>query len=141
EEFEMYGHFLPLIPFAALGHNRRYGWGLTMSYIDDMDLYREKVEGDSYYYEGRALPLDIRSEKIVVRGGEDYDLLIRSTRNGPLLNEVLGENLSLKWAFLLEHNRPVEAFYGMNHAKDYVDFQKAIAMGSSPGLNILYADS
>lgn len=141
EEFEMYGHFLPLIPFAALGHNRNYGWGLTMSYIDDMDLYREKVEGDSYYYEGRAMPLEIKSEKIIVRGGEDYDLSIKSTRNGPLLNEVLGENLSLKWAFLLEHNRPVEAFYGMNHAKDYMDFKKAIAMGSSPGLNILYADS
>lgn len=140
EEFEIYGHFLPLIPFAALGHNRQYGWGLTMSYIDDMDLYQEKIEGESYFYDGKAYELETRKEKIIVRAGEDYELTIRSTRNGPLLNEILGENLSLKWAFLLDHNRPVEAFFGMNHAKNHVEFKQAVAKGTSPGLNILYAD-
>lgn len=140
KEHEMYGHFLPLIPFAALGHNRDYGWALTMSYIDDMDIFREVVEGDHYKYDDKMLALEISNETIRVRGSEDYKLVIRKTRNGPLLNEILGENLSLKWAFLLDKNRPVEAFYGMNYAKNHEQFRNAIAKGSSPGLNILYAD-
>ncbi len=43
-EFEIYGHYLPLVPFPILGHNRHHAWGFTMSLADDMDLYREKLD-------------------------------------------------------------------------------------------------
>lgn len=139
--YEMYGHFLPLLPFPALGHNHHYGWGLTMSYVDDMDLYKEEIKDNRYLYDGKWFDLKSREELIRVRAGKDVVLSIKETRNGPLLNEVLGQNLSLKWLFLNDVNRPVEAFYRMNHAKSMEEFQKATDFGASPGLNVLYGDS
>lgn len=41
--FELYGHHQALNPFASLGHNRAFGWSLTMFQNDDLDLVAEKV--------------------------------------------------------------------------------------------------
>src|SRR6185369_3437652 len=54
---EVYGHFLSFIPFPILGHTRNVAWAITMSEIDDMDFYREKP----------SIPLEQRTEKIVVK--------------------------------------------------------------------------
>ncbi|MGE1161570.1 penicillin acylase family protein, partial [Pantoea agglomerans] len=40
--FELYGYFQALNPFALLGHNRDFGWSLTMFQNDDVDLIAER---------------------------------------------------------------------------------------------------
>ena len=44
----------------------------------------ERVDGDSYEYDGQRLPLTTRTERIEVRDGEDVEITVRSTgRAGP----------------------------------------------------------
>lgn len=87
--------------------------GLTSVYMDDADLYEEKIQDDTYEYKGQFLPLKIRNEIIKVRGGVDRTIQVKSTHHGPLINrnmEALREivpnlselfptgDYSLKWA-------------------------------------------
>jgi penicillin amidase len=45
--FNLYGYFQALNPFALLGHNRDFGWSLTMFQNDDVDLIAEKTNPDN----------------------------------------------------------------------------------------------
>ena len=143
EGWSMYGHFLPLIPFPAMGFNQHIGWGLTISYIDDMDFVREKVEEgiNKVWHKDKLVPMDVRDEVIKVKGGEDIEITVYKTPNGPILDPILDEKgISLKWAFYLKSNRAMEGLYKANHARNMDDFKRGIYMGTAPGLNVIYTD-
>jgi len=146
--YSMYGHFLPLIAFPVLGHNRDYGWALTMSKVDEINLYEEKVdyEKELVMYKGQWVPMGQHQEVIKIRGGEEVVLPIRTTPHGPLIGKKflgfeLESDLSLRWIYHDEDNFFMDGLYGMGHAKDMKDFYHYISMGTAPGLNISYADS
>ena len=139
--YEMYGHFLPLIPYPAMGHNHQYGWGLTMSYVDDLDLFQEKVENEKYLHGEVLKDLRVYRENIKIKGDDDYIYNLRWTR-GPIVDEVLGtKNVAMKWAFFHPDNKPLMTFYRIGRGiKSIEDFRSAVSIGKSPGLNIMYAD-
>ena len=128
---EFYGHFLPLIPFPAMGHSHHHGWGLTMSYNDDMDLSYE-VEED----------FEIKKENIKVRNEVNYELTLKLSKNGPLINHLIDrkDNISMNWGVYLQENRPIKAFYELSQSQTMSDIKRAVSMAKSPGMNILYAD-
>lgn len=130
--FELYGHFVPVIPFALIGHNQEKAWALTMSNADDLDLVLQK---------------DIESfttinEEIKVKGSSTVAFPVHVTEWGPVLNQVLkaDRNFILHWAFFSDDNFVVESFYDLNHVSKLEDFHKALAKGNAPGLNISWAD-
>jgi penicillin amidase len=145
-DYESYGHFLSILPFPVLSHNTKFGWGLTMSLVDDMDLFLEKINFSNYTYKFKNQDLELirRHETIKVKNSKDVNLTIFSTHHGPLLDEFFSENekkhLSLSWAFLSPENDPLNALYRMGIAKDINEFKFAVSLGVAPGLNILYAD-
>lgn len=145
--YETYGHFLSLIPFPVLSHNRDRAWGLTMTLTDDMDIYKENIDlkEKTYVYKGAKLSLMERVETIKVKGGPDYQMNIFSTHHGPVLDYALSDtsadkSLALQWAFYNEANDPLTSLFKMGRAKDMMEFKAAVATGKAPGLNILYAD-
>jgi penicillin amidase len=141
-EFETYGHFLPLIPFPILSHNKNKAWGLTMTLTDDMDLYKEELIGmDKYKFKGQLLPLKKSHEIIKVKGNKDYEFELSETHHGPILSQVLKEpDLAIKWAFHDSNNDPISTLFQMTEANSMAEFKAAVATGVAPGLNILYAD-
>ena len=145
-EYENYGHFLALIPFPILAHNKERGWGFTMSLVDDMDLYREKLNPKfkSYQFGDKQLSYHERLEVIKVKGEKNSEIVILTTQHGPILDEVFSnpdeKSLALKWSFHQINNDPFYALYKMGHAKNMEDFKEGVALGISPGLNVLYAD-
>nr|BDT28703.1 penicillin acylase family protein [Bacteriovorax sp. HI3] len=146
-EYESYGHFLSLIPFPILSHNRDRGWGLTMSLTDDMDIYQEQInEKDlTYRFKGKDLPLEKREEIIKVKNAPDFKMTVLKTHHGPILDYALSEttkekSLSLQWPFYSEKNDPFTTVFRMGRAKNMQEFKDAVATGMAPGLNILYAD-
>ncbi|CBW26884.1 putative secreted penicillin acylase [Halobacteriovorax marinus SJ] len=142
--YEIYGHFLPNIPFAVMGHDFKKAWGITISYLDDMDFYKEKfsASGNETIFDGRELPIERRLEVIKVRGGDDFQLPVRVTRNGPLLDEIIEDKgIALKWTYYLPDNHPIQGFYQMGRAQSFEDFQRGVSVVGSPGLNIIYADA
>jgi penicillin amidase len=145
--YETYGHFLSLIPFPILAHNREHAWGLTMTLTDDMDIYRENIDEKTktYLYKGEKKPLLARTEVIKVKKSPDYKMDVFSTHHGPILDGALSDStteksLSLQWAFYNEKNDPFTSIFKMGRAKNMAEFKAAVATGIAPGLNILYAD-
>lgn len=145
--YESYGHFLPLIPFPVLSHNKKRAWGITMSLVDDMDLYREFInyKKESYRFKNKEVPLSKRNEVLKIKNELDQNLVVFSTHHGPVLNwELLStqkkESLALAWPYFDLDNDPLKSLYEMGRARSMKEFKAAVATGKTPGLNILYAD-
>lgn len=142
--YETYGHFLPVIPFPVLSHNRERGWGITMALTDDMDIYREVIDPvkKTYLFKGQQIPLEEKKEIIKVKGQKETEISVFKTRHGPILDHAIAEqSLALQWTFYSPENDALTTFYKMGEAKNVADFKKAVATGVSPALNILYADT
>ena len=58
------------MPGVIIGHNQNIAWGMTNSGVDVTDLYLEKLSGDGYLYDGKAVPFITREETIKVAGGD-----------------------------------------------------------------------
>ena len=146
--YETYGHFLSLIPFPILSHNRERGWGLTMSLTDDMDLYREAIDPktETYKFKGQNLPMTKTIEIIKVKKAPDVKLTVYKTHHGPILDYAFGDSnsneksLALQWPFYNPENDPMTSVFKMGRATNIDEFKAAVASGKAPGLNILYAD-
>ena len=52
--------------FLANNKNDYCAWACTAMQTDNQDLYKETIEGYKYLYDGKWLPLKIRSETIKV---------------------------------------------------------------------------
>jgi len=149
--FQLYGYHLAGIPFALVGHNSHYGWGLTIFPFDNMDLYSEEQNPDNpnqYKHAGEWLNYTIDHETIKVKGGEDVLFDIPYTVHGPLLNDVM-QNItnkqnvpvSLWWAPMHLETTSMEALYLMNNASDLESFQKGVSLIDIVGLNVVYGDT
>ncbi|GAB3213392.1 penicillin acylase family protein [Marinactinospora endophytica] len=164
--YDVVGFGFAGLPGVVIGHNDRVAWGFTNLGPDVTDLYLEKVEGDHYVVDGERLPLETRQETIKVAGGEDVEITVRSTGNGPLLSDVaagaalqeFGRNapvdadgepareavesdyaVALRWT-ALEPGRTADAIFLMNRARDFDDFRAAARSFEVPAQNLVYAD-
>ena len=84
--FDVSGFSFSGVPGVIIGHNDRIAWGFTNLTTDVTDLYVERVYGDRYLRDGVLVPLEERTETIGVAGGDDVELLIRSTTHGPIVS-------------------------------------------------------
>ncbi len=148
--FSFYGHHLAGIPFGLLGNNRFCGFGLTMFENDDVDFFREKSNPDNpaeVWFDNHWEKLSTRQEIIKVKGAEDVQLTVRSSRHGPIINGIVehtpadGEPVSLAWELLKGDNHALQAAYQLNHASTFEQARKAASMFSAPGLNVMYGDT
>lgn len=147
--FELYGHHQALVPFAMLGHNRQFGWSLTMFQNDDMDLVAEKVNPanpEQVWYHGQWVDLQREEQSIAVKGQAPVRLVLRSSPHGPIVNDALGQAagktpIAMWWAFLQTDNPLLDAFYQLDRA-DTLDKARAAAQKiQAPGLNVVWANA
>lgn len=146
----IYGYFLPLIPFALIAHNRDYGWALTMFENDDVDLYRETFDANDpnkVMYKGQWADVKTSTETIRVRLGRDKTFTVRNTPHGPVITDLFrklhkyeGPEIALSWVWQHTQYTDMEALYDMNHARNLQQFGTALGKITSPGLNVSYAD-
>ncbi len=164
--FDVAGFGFSGMPGVIIGHNERVAWGFTNLTTDVTDLYLEKIDGDSYWYDGALVPLETRNETIKVAGGEDVELEIRSTANGPIVSGLTNDftaiaddpytgtdgtiaeptqapegdyAVSLRWT-ALQPGTTASAIFALNTAKDFDDFRAAAALFDVPAQNLIYAD-
>jgi len=75
-----------------IGHNRDIAWGITMVTGDEQDLFI-MTEDDSqtrYQYKGEWESYQVRTEMIPIKGGSYHNITVRSSRYGPVINDVFG---------------------------------------------------
>ncbi|MFL1377429.1 penicillin acylase family protein [Nocardiopsis protaetiae] len=159
--FDVAGFGFSGLPGVVIGQNESIAWGFTNLNPDVMDLFVERIEGDSYIVDGEERPLETRTETVRVAGGEDVEITVRSTHHGPLMSDtVAGEDLariaeappvegaeegaeyavSLQWT-ALSPGTTADALFVMNRARDWEDFRRAASGFSVPAQNLVYADN
>lgn len=141
--FEIYGHYIPLIPFAVLGHHEHAGWAMTMSETDDLDFYIEKINPenpDEVQYRNEWVKIKKYNETINIKGEPPKTIIVQETPHGPLMGNteytVEGFDLAIKWQALMDDNNIFQTFYELPRANSIDELKSAIAHATAPGLNI-----
>jgi len=146
---ELYGCYLAGTPFPLLAHNRDYAYGLTMFENDDIDFYQEKNNPNNasqYQTPTGFANYEVRTKTIKVKDTSDVVLTVKTTRHGPIMNDVLDRlgkknPIAMSWTFTREPIQILDAVYGLSHAKNKDDFRKAVQLVAAPGLNVMYGDA
>ncbi|RKH17377.1 penicillin acylase family protein [Corallococcus praedator] len=148
--FDHVGFSLPGVPLLIIGHNGKIAWGMSNLGPDTQDFYIEKLDDPKapkkYLFQDTWHELHVRREEIPVKGGTPVVLEVKSTRHGPLMNAVMGdelkdsEPLALKWAHG-ECQPLFNAVLRLNLATDWESFRGAMKLWESPGQNFVYADT
>jgi len=147
--FNLYGYFQALNPFALLGHNRDFGWSLTMFQNDDVDLIAERTNPentDQVMIDGTWQTLEKTEQTLAVKGEAPVTLSLRRSPHGPIVNEVLGATagttpVAMWWAFLETENPILDGFYQLNRADTLGKMREAAAKVQAPGLNFVWANA
>jgi len=90
------GVTLPGLPALTIGRTDQVAWSFTNLEGDVQDLYRERIEKGRARRRDGFEPVVERKETILIRGGAEETLVVRSTSNGPLLDG----DLAVRWTAL-----------------------------------------
>jgi penicillin amidase len=146
-EYRVIGATMPTIPAVLVGRNDHLAWGFTAVMADDGDYYRETLDssGSAYLRNGTWHALEIVEEEFRVRGHRvPVRHALSYVRHGGVLCPLLPRGgdvppTSFRWVGL-EAWRGLEAFLGMNRARDLSQFEAALQDFAVPAQNVLVAD-
>ncbi|MGB3862029.1 MAG: penicillin acylase family protein [Candidatus Aminicenantaceae bacterium] len=132
-------------PSVVAGHNQRIAWGMTNAMVDDMDFYLETIHPENpnmYMFNGEWREMDVRTEKILIKGGDIAEKTLRFTHRGPIISGFKGISdhaLSMRWIGN-EFSDEVYSVYWLNRAGNWEEFKQAAKYFFSVSQNINYAD-
>ena len=136
------GVTIPGAPGIVLGHNENIAWGATNLGADVQDLYVETVhpqDPNRYLVDGSWQPIEQHEEVIAVKGQQSERLRVKSTRHGPVVKELKGRLLALRWT-LLDEKVSIPIAHLLNRAGNWEEFLQALQRFSGPTQNFVYAD-
>ncbi len=148
-DFEVAGVTFPGAPGIVLGSNRAIAWGFTNGMIDDLDFYLERInpQNPEEYWTGTSWEkLAIQRERIPVKDADSVEFVVRATRHGPLVSEILTNvrfdtlALAIRWTGF-ESSDELQAILGFNHARSWSEFYEAARRFAVPCQNVIYADT
>ena len=137
------GATAPGLPFLVLGHNGHIAWSITTTGADTQDLFVETPAGDGYLTPTGPRPFARRSETIHVRGGPDQALVVRSTRHGPVVSDIVaptGPMLALAAGGLRPDDAAAAGLLALNRARTIDEAGAAVARITAPVQNLTVAD-
>jgi penicillin amidase len=139
------GLALPGAPVIICGHNDSIAWGMTNTYVDNLDFYEEKINPDDsgmYLYNGEWRKFEVIKTVIQVSNGEKAERTLRFSHRGPVVSSFKQINdrvVSMHWVGDEESNE-LKSVLGLNRAKNWNDFRDALRTFTSLSQNINYAD-
>jgi penicillin amidase len=147
--YSVAGVSFPGVPGIVLGHNAKIAWGATNVDPDVEDLFTIDVDpanDANYLVAGESIPFENRHETIKVAGGADVQLDVRTTRDGPIVNDVDSRLkdaplLALRWTGTDAVDGTFEAIFHLNVASNFDEFHAAFATYGAPSQNFVYADT
>ena len=144
----MAGVALAGMPGIMIGRNERIAFGITNNICSQRDLYQEKTDPahpGCFLFDGKWEPAQLRAETIQVRGGEPVKKTIRSSRHGPIVDDIVPAAMrptgpiSVRWLGF-EPCGWLTATLGMNRARNCQEFRAAGRPWLCPTFNLVFAD-
>jgi acyl-homoserine lactone acylase PvdQ len=141
---------VPGSPGLLIGFNRGVAWGLTALGADQADLFRLETDPkrpNEYRWDGQWRNMEVRTERIKVKGGDDLEWVVRETHLGPVASafcfrEATDPEVALKRVPLCETNRDtIQAVFAMMRAKNAKEFAEALSNWRFPSANCVYGDA
>ncbi|MHA3915026.1 penicillin acylase family protein [Halovulum sp. GXIMD14793] len=146
------GGTIPGLPAILVGRSNQLAWGLTTSYLDDQDIYIEKLADDPTQYEtpDGPKPFETQDTIINVKGQNPKTLTLRRTRHGPVIPAPHfgaaritpeGHVAALRWTALTGDDHTIEAMLKMQRAQtraEAIDFGRLVV---APSQNLTLADA
>jgi penicillin amidase len=135
-------------PAVLIGRNERVAWGITNNICSLRDLYQEKTDPaypDCFLHDGQWEPASQREEVIHVKGAEPVRKVVRFSRNGPIVDELLppaarsAGSVALRWLGT-EPCGWLPAMLAMNRASTAEEFRAALRPWHVPTFNLVFAD-
>jgi len=146
------GGTIPGIPAVMTGRSKQLGWGLTSSYLDDQDVFIEKLNPNNpeeYLTPQGYKPFESRPSIINIKGAPPITLTLRWTENGPVLPgshynlsavTPAGHVAALGWTGLSPQDTSMSSTIGLMGA---TSVQQAITIAEShiaPSQNLSLVD-
>jgi penicillin amidase len=143
----------PASPGVSIGHNERIAFGLTIVGMDQQDVYVERVgrcpvsrsslpASRCYYHDNRWQPIRTITDTIRVRGEPPRIVRLEFTHHGPIVSSDSARGRAV--AIRMVGQEPGTAAYlaslQLGRARDWRDFQAAMARWRMPSENMVYAD-
>ena len=132
-------------PLCIVGHNNDIAWGMTNTYVDNLDMYLEKVnpaDTNQYLLNGEWRKFIIKKEEIRSKDGTVYTRINRFTHRGPIVTpfkKTNGKIISIHWVGDDESDE-FSSIYEINRATNWEEFNSAFKGFQSISQNIVYAD-
>ena len=137
-------------PALLIGFNQRIAWGLTALGADQADLFRLETapdHPDAYRWNGEWRKMQVRTERIKVKGGPDVDLTVRDTHLGPVVSAFSfrgpdDPEVALKRVPICEPDRDTfEGVFALMRANSAAEVTGALRDWSFPTANCVYGDA
>ena len=138
------GATFPGSPYPFLGHNKTLGWTNTVNRPDLIDVYKLVMndDGTQYRMDGKWLPLEKKRVWLHVRFGPFVlpvpKTVLRSV-HGPVIENDKGY-FAFRYAGI-DTLTQLTQYYRINKAKDFAEWQSAMAIQGVPATNFIYADA
>jgi penicillin amidase len=146
------GATIPGLPVILTGRSRDLGWGLTSSYLDDQDLFIEKLNPENpeeYLTPDGYKPFETRPSIVEIEGAAPVTMTLRWTENGPVLpgshyslGEVVppGHVAALSWTVLRGDDTSLSAAMGLMRAASVGEAIAASEAYIAPSQNLTLVD-
>lgn len=143
EGWHFAGANFPGSPFPFLGHNEHLGWTNTVNTPDMVDVYKLELNdtGTRYKLDGKWLPLESEWVTLPVKVGPVVlpirKEVLRSV-HGPVIRNTKGA-FAIRYGGIGQLGQ-LDAYYRINKAKTFAEWQAQIARLAIPSTNFIYAD-
>lgn len=146
------GGTIPGTPVVLVGRSAQLGWGMTSAYLDDQDLFIEKLNPDDptqYLTPEGYKPFETRRSIIRIKDAEPLTITLRWSENGPVLPgshyglgsiTPKGHVAALSWTALSGADTTVSALMALMRAQSV---EEGLAAGErlvAPAQNLMLVD-
>ncbi|MFD1912090.1 penicillin acylase family protein [Halodurantibacterium flavum] len=146
------GATIPGIPLVLAGRSDRLGWAVTSSYLDDQDLFIERLNPDNpEEYETPQGWAQFETRRTIIRVAEEQPrtFTLRWTENGPVLPGYhydigsitpQGHVASLAWTLLSPADTSMTAAMRLMQAQSVDEALEAAPLFIAPSQNLTLVD-
>ncbi|MFN3970705.1 MAG: penicillin acylase family protein [Gemmobacter sp.] len=146
------GGTIPGMPVILTGRSDALGWGLTTAYVDDQDVFIERLNPDNpeeYETPDGWKAFDTRRSIITIKGADPATVTLRWTDNGPVLPGThydlatvtpAGHVAALSWTALSPRDTSMTAALRLMQSQSVAEGIEAGRSFVAPAQNLMLAD-